>query len=146
MESAYRDWDRKRREQTYGRRTASRSRTGKVSLGKRERQRLLQLAVCVVLFLVVFIGKGVFPDQLAAMRDKMVAVMGMNTDFKAAFANLGHAISEGEPVLDTLGELWVDVFGGGKVEVPYERTVTGSQAFEAEKAFAAQPLTAALSG
>ena len=31
----------------------------------RERVRLTQLAVCAVLFAVVFIGKGVFPQRLA---------------------------------------------------------------------------------
>lgn len=136
-------WNRARRELSRGARTASgRARTGSARLGRREKQRLLQLGVCIALFLVVFIGKGVFPEQISLLRERLVAVMGMDTDFQAVFSNLGHAISEGEPVLDTLGGLWVDVFGDGQAEVPYEKTVSNTPAYEAERAFAAQPLTA----
>jgi len=143
MGSAYGDWNRNREEHTAARRAAGRARrAGKVSLGKREQRRLAQLAVCIVLFLVVLIGKGVFPEQLAETRSKLTAILGMDTDFQAAFSNFGHAISEGEPILETLGGFWTDIFGGGKAEVFYVRTVTGSDAYEAERTFVAQPLTA----
>lgn len=140
METAYREWEKRRQDRPAGRRTAGRGRAGaKRTLGARERRRLLQLLVCVVLFLVVFIGKGVFPDRLSAMRDKMLETIRADTDFKAAFASLGRSISAGEPVLDTLGDLWVDVFGGGTVTVSFTEPLEHAPSYRAEQAFFADP-------
>ena len=105
-------WNRARRELSRGARTASgRARTGSARLGRREKQRLLQLGVCIALFLVVFIGKGVFPERISLLRERLVAVMGMDTDFQAVFSNLGHAISgrgagAGHPWGTVGGRLW----------------------------------------
>lgn len=140
MGSAYQEWDRKRRTDARGRGTVRRK--SRVSLGKTERRRLIQLGVCLVIFLAVLVGRGVFPEQLALVRDQALEVLGMNTDFKAAFANLGKAVSEGEPVLDALGGLWLDTMGRGRAEVLYQRTVNDSGPYLSERAFAAQPLTA----
>ena len=79
----------------------------------------MQLCVCGVLFLVVFFGRGIFPDKLDAARQSLLGVIRSDTDFTAAFANLGRSISSGAPVTDTLGELWVDVFAGGKVTTTF---------------------------
>ena len=73
-----------------------------MALGPREKRRMAQLAVCLALFLVVFIGKGVFPGKLAEVRETVLSAIQADTDFKAAFASLGRSISEGEPILDTL--------------------------------------------
>lgn len=85
---------------------------GKTVLGPRERRRVTQLAVCLVLFLAVFVGKGIFPERIAAIRDQVLELLRGDTDFQAVFSNLGQSISKGEPVLDTLDGLWVQVFGG----------------------------------
>ena len=119
MESAYRQWE-KRRDRRQSRPSERRS-GKKVALAPRECRRLVQLGVCVALFLVVFVGKGVFPEQMLKAREKIVQVIQGDTDFRAAFASLGQSISAGEPVLDTLGELWVDVFGGAQIEMPDSR-------------------------
>lgn len=119
METAYREWEKRRRERGTGRHTSSRRNYGGKTLGTRERRRLIQLGICVALFLVVFIGKGIFPDKLADMREKLLTAIRVDTDFRAAFSDLGQSISTGEPVMDTLGNLWVDVFGGGTVTVSY---------------------------
>lgn len=116
MESAYRQWE-KRRDRRQSR-PAERRSGKKVALAPRERRRLVQLGVCIALFLVVFVGKGVFPEQMLKARERIVQVIQGDTNFRAAFASLGQSISAGEPVLDTLGELWVEVFGGEQVEVP----------------------------
>lgn len=115
MESAYHQWE--KRERRPGRR-ADRRNGKRVALAPRECRRLVQLCVCVTLFLVVFVGKGIFPAQMVAARDKIVRAIQGDTDFQAAFANLGQSISAGEPVLDTLETLWIDVFGGERVEMP----------------------------
>lgn len=128
METAYQDWEKRRREsrQRAVRRKPAVKRA-KVTLGVRERRRLIQLAICVALFLVVYVGKGVFPDQMLVLRSHILTAMGTDTDFTAAFSNLGRALSEGEPVGDTLGELWVEVFGGAAVESQAVELGEGSQ-------------------
>lgn len=129
METAYRNWERRRAHP----RSGGTTRKTKVTLGVRERRRLIQLGVCIVLFLVVFLGKGIFPEQMVDLRDGLTQVMGSDTDFRAAFASLGRSISNGEPVLDTLGELCVEVFGGTRSAEP--AAVKQLPSYEAERAF-----------
>lgn len=76
----------------------------RTTIGKKERRRLLQLALCLGLFLVVFFGKGSLPEG-------MLRYIQVNTDFKEAFSTLGRAISGGESVSDAFGALLTDVFG-----------------------------------
>lgn len=102
MEHTY---ERQRRSKTYGYRKSGKG----TALAPRECRRLVQLAVSAGLFLLVFLGRGVFPTQWRDM-------LGQNTDFAAAFTGFGEAVSRGEPVLDTLGNLWTEVFAGGVVE------------------------------
>ena len=113
METAYQKWEKRRQERTAGHRTAARRRGTSVALGPREKRRLAQLAVCIALFLAVFIGKGVFPGRIAEVREAVLTVIHTDADFQAAFSDLGRSVSKGEPILDTLGELWVEVFGAG---------------------------------
>ncbi|MCC8122982.1 MAG: M23 family metallopeptidase [Oscillospiraceae bacterium] len=113
METTYRTGEKRR--QTAGRRTGGRPenrhrRQDKALLGRREKRRLAQLCVCLVLFFGVFFGKGVFPEQMEVLRARMVQVLHADTDYKAVFSNLGYAISSGEPVADTMQQLWVEVF------------------------------------
>lgn len=139
METAYRSWERRstRAGGGHGRHNKS-----KVALGITERRRLSQLLACVVLFLVVFIGKGVFPQQMVSVREGLSTLIGGDTDFQAAFSSLGRSISAGEPVLDTLGDLCVDVFGGSRMTLqpPTERLLPS---YEAEYTFMMGDVTAA---
>ena len=84
----------------------------KTVLGPREKRRIIQLGVCLALFLAVFIGKGVFPDKIASLRDRVLDLLRGDTDFQAVFADLGQSISKGEPVLETLGGIWSEALGG----------------------------------
>ena len=123
MDTAYWDWEKRRREKGRGRARTGRSRAdrgrrGGVSLGPRERRRLVQLAVCLALFLTVYVSKGIFPGQLLALRSQLTAAMGADVDFAAAFNRLGRALSAGEPVGESLEALCLEVFGAGPVEVP----------------------------
>ena len=68
-----------------------------------ERTRLRQLLVCVVLFLTVFLGKGIFPAKLLQVRDDIVQLITYNIDFKAAFSKLGTTIGGEGTLLDQLG-------------------------------------------
>lgn len=76
-----------------------------------EKRRLIQLGVSIGLFLLVFAGRGLFPVQTAEWK----RLLGQDTDFQGVFSRLGAAVSQGEPVLETLGELWVEVFAGEPV-------------------------------
>lgn len=91
--------------------TAKHRHADKTVLGPTEKRRLLQLAVSLVLFLAVFIGKGIFPERMALLREEILAVIQQDTDFEAAFSELGQAVSQGEPVTEALGILWGNVLG-----------------------------------
>lgn len=67
---------------------------------------------------------------------ELLQLIQTDTDFKAAFANLGRSIQRGEPVLDTLGDLWVDVFaGGGRVSSTYVNPRDHAPLYHEELAF-----------
>jgi len=85
---------------------------GKTVLGPRERRRITQLVVCLALFFAVFIGKGIFPERIADLREQVLGLLRGDTDFQAVFADLGQSISKGEPMLDTLGDAWSQMLGG----------------------------------
>lgn len=79
---------------------------------KRDRGRqLTQLVVCTVLFLVLYIGKGAFPERVAQVGPQLLGVLRTNTDFRGAFAALGSTMSEGEHLLEGLEQFCVAVFG-----------------------------------
>ena len=97
------------------------SRTGRRSAGKnrshrQERIRLLQLLVCLAVFLVVFIGRGVFPERLLLVRDNLLSLISSDADFQAAFSDLGESMAQEESLLDQLGEFCIQVFGAAEEE------------------------------
>ena len=73
-------------------------------------RQLVQLLVCLALFLVVFIGKEVWPSKVAETGRQLLSVIRTNTDFRGAFANLGQALSKEDSVLGEIGEFCVSVF------------------------------------
>lgn len=94
-------------------RPAARKRGGgtKSGLSPKERVRLGQLCVCLALFLIVFVGKGAFPQQLAQLQGKLVSVLTADTDFRAAFSRLGESLGGQGSVLGELEDFCVEVFG-----------------------------------
>ena len=129
METTYREWEKRRQE---GGRRTSRRKSGP-ALGPREARRLGQLCVCLVLFLAVFIGKGVFPERLERVGGELALLIRSDTDFRGAFAGLGKSLSEGEPVWKGLNGLWTEVFGGGTRTVLVE--APQSELYQAQLAF-----------
>lgn len=92
-----------------GRRTAQKARRSAQNSGAEgERRRLIQLVVSLALFLLVYIGRGVFPAQLEIWR----TVAAANVDFKAAFQRFSGGLSRGEPVADVLEALCITLMGG----------------------------------
>lgn len=103
-------------ETTYGRRTVGGSRRAtraakrpkRKNEGQGDRRRLLQLLVSLALFLVVYIGRGVFPAQFQLWQNAIYD----NVDFTAAFQEFSRAVSDGSPMRESLEELWIRVLGG----------------------------------
>lgn len=102
-----------------GRRPAQRTRRPAQSGGAEgERRRLLQLAASLILFLFVYIGRGVFPAQLELWRTAAAA----NVDFTSAFQQFSAALSQGVPVHGALETLCVTLLGGEVESEPLPST------------------------
>jgi len=100
----------------YGRNKTS----GNAAARKRsEVRRLRQLGVCLLIFLTVFVGKGVFPHHIAQVSGHVVYVIGKNTDFRKTFYNLGQALKGRGSVIGEMGELCVSVFGPSQPELSW---------------------------
>ncbi len=95
---------------TYGRGRHSAKRADRERKKEGSRRQLVQLLACLAVFLAVFIGKGVWPSEVARTGEQLLAVIRANTDFRAAFANLGQALSRQESVLGEIGDFCVAVF------------------------------------
>lgn len=83
-----------------------------------ERVRLLQLTVCLALFLAIFLWKGIFPQKLARVRDDLLTLITTDLDFREALAGLGGTLAEGDAVLSELGAFCAEVFGADVPEEP----------------------------
>lgn len=75
----------------------------------RERRRLAQLLVSLVLFLLVFLGRGVFPAQLQSWR----AAMEQDTDFAGAVRQFSMQLREKLPFREAFQNLLTAVAGEG---------------------------------
>lgn len=106
----YQEWSKKRQSRGAERRKGRKS-ARVVTLGVRERRRLLQLAVCVMLFGVALVGKGVFPQRMEEAGGRILALIHADTDFEAVFSQLGERIQGSGPVGEGLAEAWTAVFG-----------------------------------
>ncbi|NBI68038.1 M23 family peptidase [Pseudoflavonifractor sp. 60] len=91
------------------RRTAARS---------QEQVRLVQLAVCLALFLTIFLWKGIFPQKLAQLREDIQALISSDVDFEKVFAGLGRSLAGGDTVLSDFGDFCKEVFGATSQEEP----------------------------
>lgn len=112
---------------------------GKVTLGLRERKRLTQLLLSVVLFLVVLLGKGTVSTGIFHGGQELLQLIRTDTDFAGAFSTLGTAVAGGEPVLATLGKLSVQIFGGETEEEAGENNEIGPAAQAAAAALTRKP-------
>lgn len=73
-----------------------------------DQRRFIQLAASLVLFLLVYIGRGVFPVQIELWK----TAAAVNVDFKAVFQEFSSALVQGKPVGETLEILCVQLLGG----------------------------------
>ena len=82
----------------------------------REQVRLIQLAVCLALFLAIFLGRGVFPQRLAQLHSDIFTLISTDFDFRGALSGLGESLAESDTILSDLGDFCIEVFGSGSQE------------------------------
>lgn len=94
---------------TYGRR-------GREERGRRERRerrtsrQLRQLLICLVVFALVFVGKGVWPEQTAQAGGQLLQFLHADTDVRGLLLELGGVLTGEESSLGEFGKLCVAVF------------------------------------
>ena len=103
MDATYR-----RRAAGSGRSVRRTKRPARQNEGQGDRRRLIQLLVSLALFLLVYIGCGVFPTRFAAWKNAILD----DVDFSAAFQEFSQAISEGRPLRESLEALGARILGG----------------------------------
>lgn len=87
-----------------------------------QHMRLMQLVVCLALFMTMVIGKGIFPDKLRQVHSNIVAMISSDTDFVQAFSDLGASLSEGGSLVEKIEDFCVEVFGAGEgIDIPTEQ-------------------------
>lgn len=70
-----------------------------------------QLLVCVALFAVLYVGKGIFPEKIQSVKTEIIQLITKDVDFKEAFSRLGQSFSDGKlPFLQQVEEFCVEVF------------------------------------
>ncbi|WP_241426671.1 M23 family metallopeptidase [Dysosmobacter acutus] len=79
-------------------------------MGKKERQRLTQLAICAAVFFSMVVIKLVLPQRMVQLRETLNSVMEQNMDVKAVFSAVGRGISGEQGLSGTLEEVYQAVF------------------------------------
>ena len=82
----------------------------KESLSPGEKRRLRQLLICLVLFGVVFVGRGMDLGPVSQLSATVGELVRADTDFQAVFARMGESFSKGEPAVETFRSLWSGMF------------------------------------
>lgn len=96
-------------------RTAVR-RTGEKQSSRRERRRLLRLTVSGILLTLVVAIKLLMPDINELYREKLLQIIGKNSNFTAAFSAVGKAFSEDGLLGESLKNAYTAVFGPQNTE------------------------------
>ena len=103
MDTTYR-----RRAVSSGRSVRKTKRSVRQNEGQGDRRRLIQLLVSLTLFLLVYIGRGVFPARF----EMWGSIIYDDVDFSAAFQEFSRAVSDGRPLRESLETLGVRILGG----------------------------------
>ena len=82
--------------------------------GGGDRRRLIQLVVSLSLFLLVYIGRGVFPEQIQVWRQLLTA----DVDLSAAWGQFQQDLAQGEDFQQALSQLGAAVLGSPAQEGP----------------------------
>lgn len=74
-----------------------------------QHRRLRQLLACLILFGLVFAGRGLELAPVERVTSAVSRWVGADTDFQAVFAQVGESFSRGEPADETLRTLWTSL-------------------------------------
>ena len=99
---------RRRRAGNSGRPVRQAKRSAQQKEGQSDRRRLVQLLVSLVLFLLVYIGSGVFPARFEMWKNAILD----DVDFSAAFQEFSRSVADGRPLMESLEALGVRILGG----------------------------------
>ena len=98
-----------RRRAAGGRRAVRRTkRPARQDEGQGDRRRVIQLLVSLALFLLVYVGRGVFPARIELWQNAILD----DVDFSAAFQEFSQAVSDGRSLRESLEALGVRILGG----------------------------------
>lgn len=97
-------------------RTPTKYKTAKNTAPKRKeppksKRRMIQLIISAIILVSVVGVKLLAPDTLALCRDKLLTLMGENTDFVEAFSSVGRAVSGEGGISHALEDAYIAVFG-----------------------------------
>ena len=74
-------------------------------------EQIIRLFVCVLLFAIVFVGRGIFPEGMIRVRNQMLTLLTSNTDFSTVFHQLGESIRGEKNILQQANDLYREVLG-----------------------------------
>lgn len=99
-----------------GRRVEGQSRGKRESVSqKRGYHRTIQAIVSAVILIVVVGVKLLMPDVMAQYRDKLLSLVGCDTDFVETFSAVGRVLGDGT-IGEAIGEAYQEVFGSSQME------------------------------
>ena len=106
---------------TYGRESRQ-ERSRKQRRQRRAVRQLRQLLVCLAVFALVFVGKGVWPEQTARTGQQLLQLLHANTDVRGLFVGLGSVLSGEETSWKELRELYTQAFAPGERQEQWRYT------------------------
>ena len=90
----------------HGRKGGKRTSRGASRLSAEERRRLFQLGISLAVFALALLGRSAFPQQMEKWSDLLMK----DINLEAALTRFEESTAQGEPFLDALGELCIEVF------------------------------------
>lgn len=138
--------------QTAGRRRSIRGSASSSWGGRRkkgtEQVRLVQLVICLALFLVILLGRGAFPQKMEQMWENILTLISTDLNLRESLSSLGESLAGNDSMLSDFGAFCVEVFGTAPQEdtSPEEVSFTPPQPADvlaAELKFLSQNTTAA---
>lgn len=99
------------------------------------RNQVLSLFICLLLFAVVFVGRGIFPERMIHVGDQIHTLLTSNTDFAAVFRQLSDSISRKESIFQQADRLYQDVFGSDSVHDDIESLPQLTSLWSEERGF-----------
>lgn len=96
--------------------TATKYKTAKRTAPKRKespkgKRRMIQLVASAIILISIVGVKLLAPDTMALCREKLLSLMGENTNFVEAFSSIGRAVSGEGGLSDKLEDAYTAVFG-----------------------------------